>query len=69
LIFEDSVNPRTFDCFIILNKNGYIEIGTEDEPYTGDLTITMHGDPWSPKLPIFGNKVMAVLDGKIEMHG
>ena len=29
----------------------------------------MHGDPWSPKLPIFGNKVMAVLDGKIEMHG
>lgn len=35
----------------------------------GDLTITMHGAPWSPKLPIFGNKVMAVLDGKIEMHG
>jgi hypothetical protein len=35
----------------------------------GDLTITMHGAPWSPKLPIFGNKVMAILDGKIEMHG
>ena len=69
LIFEDSIKPRTFDCFIILNKNGYIEIGTEDEPYMGDLTITMHGAPWSPKLPIFGNKVMAVLDGKIEMHG
>ena len=36
----------------------------------GDLTITMHGDPWSPKVPLFGNKVIATLgSGQIEMHG
>lgn len=60
LLFEDSAQPRTFDSYIILNNNGYIEIGTEEEPYMGDLTITMHGAPWSPKLPTFGNKVIAV---------
>ena len=30
----------------------------------------MHGDASSPKLPVFGNKVIAVKDnGRIEMHG
>ena len=36
----------------------------------GDLTITMHGAPWSPKIPTFGNKVIAVKGtGQIEIHG
>lgn len=35
----------------------------------GDLTITMHGAPWSPKLPIFGNKVIGVREGQIQIHG
>jgi len=47
LIFPpDDLNPdheRTFDAHYIITSNGYIEIGTEDEPYTSKLTITMHG--------------------------
>ena len=53
-----------------MNNGGYIEVGTEENPYMGDLTITMHGDPWSPKVPLFGNKVIATRGtGQIEMHG
>jgi hypothetical protein len=59
LLFEDSNTPRTFDCYLIMNNGGYIEMGTEENPYMGDLTVTMHGDPWSPKVPLFGNKVIA----------
>ena len=62
LIFKDQPTA-TFDAYIILANRGYIEIGTEDDPYLGDLTITMHGAPWSPKLPIFGNKVIGVREG------
>jgi hypothetical protein len=61
LIF-DPANAGTFDAEWVLARDGYIEIGTEDEPYTGDLTITMHGKEFGPKLPLFGNKVIA-------MHG
>jgi hypothetical protein len=42
-------------------KGGYLEIGTEEEPYLSKLVITMHGDETTPYLPIFGNKVLAVM--------
>jgi hypothetical protein len=65
----DSSHQRTFDAYYIITQNGYIEIGTEDEPYTSYLTITMHGEVNSPSLPTFGNKVIAVSGGQLEMHG
>ena len=61
LIF-DPVLANKFDAEWVLARDGYIEIGTEEEPYTGDLIITMHGAEFGPKLPLFGNKVIA-------MHG
>jgi hypothetical protein len=67
LIFAQ--NAKSFDAEYILVKEGYLEIGTEDEPFAGDLTITMHGDEFSPVLPIFGNSVLAVKGGQLEMHG
>ena len=61
---------RTFDAHQIITLDGYIEIGTETEPYLGDFTFTMHGLPTDPKLPIFGSKCIAVKGtGQIEMHG
>ena len=69
LIFDSSAD-RTFDAGYVIAKDGYIEVGTEDAPYLSNLVITMHGDKTSPKLPVFGNKVIAVKDtGRIEMHG
>ena len=46
-----------------------MEIGTEEFPYTSKLTITMHGDEYTPALPIYGNKVIAVRNGILDMHG
>jgi hypothetical protein len=70
LIFDQDF-ARSFNVDIILVKNGYLEIGTEDEPYCEDLTITMTGGTefGGQSLPIFGNKVLAVHGGLLEMHG
>lgn len=46
-----------------------MEVGTEDEPYLSKLTITMHGTERDPYLPTYGNKVIAVRYGQLEMHG
>ena len=50
-------------------NGGYMEVGTEEFPYTSHLTITMHGNKYSPSMPIFGNKVLSVHYGQLEMHG
>ena len=42
LIFEDS-GEKTFDANYIMVNGGYLEIGTENQPYLSKLTITLHG--------------------------
>ena len=73
LIFESNENDhddhKTFDAGYIMVQGGYLEIGTEEFPYNSKLTITMHGDKKSPYLPTYGNKVLAVRFGQLEMHG
>jgi len=72
LIFAPEVNKthqRTFDADMIIVYGGYLEIGTEEFPYDSKLTITMHGNEFTPALPIYGNKVIAVRNGRLEMHG
>ena len=66
---NDSTHQRTFDAHYILVRGGYMEIGTEEYPYTSKLTITMHSSKYDPNLPIFGNKVIGVNYGTLEMHG
>jgi hypothetical protein len=46
-----------------------MEVGTEEFPYTSKLTITMYSNIKSPYIPIFGNKVLAVKNGILDMHG
>ena len=65
----DKTHHRTFDAQYIIVNGGYLEIGTEEFPYDSRLTITMHGDEFTPALPIYGNKVIAVRYGRLEMHG
>jgi ribosomal protein L24E len=69
LIFDQD-NAGTFDAEYIIAKGGYVEIGTEEAPYMGELTITMYGREYGTTLPLFGNKVLAVKSpGQLEMHG
>ena len=65
----DANHQRTFDAEYVYLNGGYMEVGTETAPYTSKLTITMHGNKFSEKLPIYGNKVIAVRNGILEMHG
>jgi hypothetical protein len=46
-----------------------MEVGTEENPYTSKITITMHGSIDDPYLPIYGNKVIGVRYGTLDMHG
>jgi G8 domain len=62
-------HERTFDAHYVMVKGGYFEAGTEKYPYTSKLTITMHSDRKSPELPIFGNKVIGMYGGVLDIHG
>lgn len=66
---SDPTHERTFDAHYVLVKGGYMEVGTEENRYTSKLTITMHSTKYDPNLPIFGNKVIGVNYGTLEMHG
>ena len=65
----DQTQERTFDAGYIMVNGGYVEVGTEEFPYNSKLTITMHGVESDPYLPTYGNKVLAVRFGQLEMHG
>jgi len=72
LIFAPHKDPnheRYFDAMYIFIHMGSLEVGTEEFPYTSKLTITMHGTVADPYLPIYGNKVIGVRNGKLDMHG
>ena len=53
----------------IFVKGGYMEVGTEEHPYTSKMTITLHGTIADPYIPIFGNKVIGLMKGTLDMHG
>ena len=46
-----------------------MEIGTEENRYTSKITITMWSTKYDPQIPIFGNKVIGVHYGTLDMHG
>ena len=60
---------RKFDANYIFLHEGYMEVGTEDEPYCSKLEITMHGTKDDGAMPMYGNKCIGVRYGKLEMHG
>lgn len=72
IIFSPDKDPnhhRTFDASYIFVKNGTMQVGTEENPYTSRITITMHSNVSSPYIPIYGNKVIAVRFGTLDLHG
>lgn len=72
LIFEPDANEthnRTFAANYIIVREGSIEIGTEDRPYTSNLEIVLYGNKTDPQLPLFGNKVIGVWEGSLDIHG
>lgn len=66
---EDPNHERYFDAMYIFVTGALMEVGTEEFPYTSKLTITMHGLESDPYIPIYGNKVIGVRFGTLDMHG
>ena len=72
LIFAPDADPnheRFFDAHYIFINKGMMEVGTEEFPYTSKITITMHSSVEDPYIPIYGNKVIGVRYGTLDMHG
>jgi hypothetical protein len=72
LLFMPDTNAdhvREFDAMYVFINGGYMEVGTPKYPYTSKMVITMHGTVKDPYIPIYGNKVVALRFGTLEMHG
>ena len=72
LIFPSHTDPthlRTFDAHYIFVKGGRMEVGTAEDRYTSKMQITLWSTKFDPNLPIFGNKVIGVNYGHLDMHG
>jgi hypothetical protein len=65
----NSSHLRTFDSHYVFIRGGSMEAGTEQFPYTSRLVITMHSSRQDPELPIYGNKVIGVRNGVLDLHG
>ena len=72
LIFAPDDDPnhhRSFDAHYVFVNGGVMEVGTVEFPYTSKITITMYGTVEDPYLPVYGNKVIGVRLGTLDMHG
>jgi len=46
-----------------------MQVGTPEKPIQNKITITMYGNKDSPSLPHYGNKVIALREGILDIHG
>jgi len=68
LIVEDKAGV-TLDVNYIFINSGSFQVGTPAHPFQNEFTLTLHGRRASPMMPIYGNKVLAVYCGVLDMHG
>lgn len=58
LIFDpEATGPLELSAVYIIVHGGTLQIGTEDEPFTQQATITLYGHFGNTELPTFGAKV------------
>jgi len=67
LIFER--RDISLSANYILLRGGTLQIGTESQPFTQNVQITLFGNPKSADLPTFGSKVIACYECKMDIHG
>ena len=70
LIFDQerpSINLQAEN--ILITDKGVLQVGTEDEPFRGEASITLFGHVRSKELPVFGAKSLALREGILDIHG
>jgi len=70
-LFFDAPDGTDFIAKYILINGGRFQVGTAAKPYdcAKSLTITLEGLRSDPSLPIAGNKMIANINGVIDIHG
>lgn len=68
-LIVDDIPGITINSHYIFIHGGTLQIGTEDVPFENEITVTIHGNRQSPALPMYGNKVIAVRGGVLDIHG
>ena len=66
---DDPNHVREFDANYIFINNGQMQIGTERNPYTSKLILTMHGQKYDPSMPLYGNKCIGIRNSILDIHG
>ncbi|CAF3091006.1 unnamed protein product [Rotaria socialis] len=69
VIFDDNQDVALNVEYILIVNNSLFQVGTESNPFQHQAIITMYGQLRSIELPIYGAKVLALRQGKIDMHG
>ena len=72
LIMEPDPDPnhvRSLNTDSLLIRGGLVEFGSASKPYTSKLNLNFWGDKDDPKLHLFGNKVLGVTSGSLDIHG
>jgi len=68
-LFFANGNDVDFNAYYILVDGGRLQIGTSAEPITSNVVITLYGTRNNPSLPIAGNKMIANINGLVDIHG
>ena len=66
---SDPAHIRNVNTDSLIIRGGFVEIGSPSNPYTSKLNLNFHGDKDGPKLPTFGNKVLGMTSGCLDIHG
>ena len=69
LLFHDEGDVHLQAEYILITDGGTLQVGTEEEPFQHQATITLHGNLRSKELPIYGAKVLGVRNGNLDLHG
>ena len=68
-IFDRADLTLDASYIFVMGKQSAFVVGTEDEPFLQQATITLHGSPVSKELPLYGAKVLACRECTLDLHG
>jgi len=68
LIIEDT-DGLVLNAKYIFIRNGRLQAGTREKPILNNVQIVLHGSKEDPHLPHYGNKVLALREGVMDLHG
>ena len=50
-------------------NGGTLRVGSEEEPFEEDFNFKLHGHWHTPRIPVFGSKVIGLTTGNLLLHG